>query len=104
MIFITEMQPIAGNQLIDWTKDDIGWHMEMTNADNRINMRHLGYKMRMFGKVFAAPCGWLLGECNAWEIALDDNRFSLTIEIRRNGKLFYGYSGEFEVVGVMRRD
>lgn len=104
VVFITTMQPVGENRLIDWTAGNIGWHMEMTYADGNVTMRHCGYNGRLGKRICFMPLGWLLGECNAHEKVIDENRFSMGMEIRKNGKLFYGYSGEFEIARVIRLD
>lgn len=103
--FETEMQPVADGEVVDWTKGDIGWHAAFTYNENAVEMAHRGYRLRLFGKSFRLPLEGLIGTCTAWEKAENDNRFSMRMEIRRrNGKLFYAYSGEFDIAGVMRRD
>lgn len=104
LTFLTEMEPMGGSRFIDWTRDDIGWHMEIASDENGVTMSHCGYYGRLFGKIFRLPLEWLIGTCNAWEKVEGDNHFSMRMEIRRrNGKLFYTYSGEFQIAGVMRR-
>lgn len=103
-LFLTTMQPQPDGTVIDWTAGGIGWHMQMGYENGKVQMRHLGYAGRLGKRRVALPLGWLLGECNAWEEPLSDNRFAMRMEITRRGKLFYAYSGEFEIAGVLRRD
>lgn len=102
--FLTTMQPQPDGTVIDWTPGGIGWNMQMRYENGKVRMRHIGYVGRVGKLRVALPLGWLLGECNAWEEPLGDNRFAMRMELTRGGKLFYAYSGEFEVAGVIRRD
>lgn len=103
--FTTEMQPYAEGEVVDWTNGDIGWHAAFHYKGNALEMTHRGYRLRLFGKSFRLPLEGFIGTCTAWEKAENDNRFSMRMEIRRrNGKLFYAYSGEFDIAGVLRRD
>lgn len=103
--FETEVQTLTEGEVVDWTNGDIGWHAAFTYQENALEMAHRGYRLRLFGKTFRLPLEGLIGTCTAWEKAENDNRFSMRMEMRRrNGKLFYAYSGEFDIAGVMRRD
>lgn len=105
IMFDTLQQLAEDGEVIDWTRGAVGWVAAYRYQDNTVRMAHRGYRWRIFGKSVAVPLEKLLGTCSVWEKAENDNRFTMRMEMRRaNGKLFYGYSGTFDIAGVMRKD
>lgn len=103
--FDTLVQPAATDEVIGWARGAVGWVASYRYQEQTVRMAHRGYRGRLFGRTFRLPLEKFIGTCNAWERAENDNRISMRLEMRRpDGKLFYGYSGVFDVAGVLRKD
>lgn len=96
--FRSKLIPFKKNEVVEHLGPGLGWHCAFIRQDEQIIIKHLGYKLCLFGKTWPLPITWLLGEANATETALDDTRFSMQVNITHPlwGKI-YGYSGEFTV-------
>ena len=100
--FKSRMQPVGGNNVIEFMRIGIGWHARYEWNGYRVMITHQGYAIRLLGKLLYLPLEWLLGNGNAWEEAIDDNRFRMNMDIRH--PLFgtvYAYSGEFTVINII---
>lgn len=102
--FFSRMEPIGGNQVIEWTSSGIGWRATYSYENNRVILRHKGYCIRIFGKRVSLPITALFGTPSAEEKAISDDEFSMTMSIRHPllGEL-YSYGGVFKVM-EMRLD
>lgn len=99
--FRSYMLPVGGNEVIDWTKLGIGWNASYSYDGKRVLMTHKRYKIRLFGRAITFPLEWLFGRSLAWEEAIDENSFNMTMEMQHFplGRL-YSYSGEFAISEV----
>jgi hypothetical protein len=97
--FISRMQPVGCNQVVEWTDSGIGWHAAYSYREGKVSLNHLGYRLRLFGRVFRLPSRWLFGEAGAHETVIDEKSFSMRMQIRHPlfGEL-YCYGGRFELV------
>lgn len=99
--FTSRMLPVGGHDVVEFMRFGIGWHARYGWDGQKVVMEHQGYALRLFGKLVHLPFEWLLGRGNAWEEAMDDDRFCMYMDIRHRlfGKV-YAYSGEFTVTEV----
>ena len=98
--FISRMQPVGGNEVIEWTGSGIGWHAAYSHTAGKVILSHLGYRLKLFGRMFSLPSRWLFGEAEAHETAIDAITFAMEMRIRHPlfGEI-YGYGGRFELIG-----
>ena len=96
--FRSSMEPCGGNEVIEWMRGGIGWRSAISFADHRVRLSHRGYAIRLFGRHVRLPLEAFIGRGEAWEEALDAERFAMAMTIRHPifGNL-YGYSGTFTV-------
>lgn len=99
--FQSTMQPIGTNELIEVMKFGVAWKMAYESSDNTVRLEHRGYVMCLFGHLIPMPLTWLMGEGNAKEIAIDDDHFSMSVDITHPwwGKV-YQYNGVFKVTAT----
>ncbi len=102
--FFSRMEPIGGNEVVEWTASGLGWRATYSFENNRVILRHRGYCIRVFGKRIALPLTLLFGSANAHEWAISGNEFGMFMNIRHPlmGEL-YAYGGTFEIA-EMRLD
>jgi hypothetical protein len=100
--FFSRMEPVGGNQVVEWTSSGIGWRAAYTFENDRVVLRHRGYCIQVFGKRISLPLTALFGHANAEEHAISDNEFAMTMSIRHPlfGEL-YSYSGTFEIAKMI---
>ena len=93
------MEPIGGNEVIEWTASGLGWRAAYTYENDRVILRHRGYCIKLFGKRIALPLSALFGSANAEEWVISDNEFGMFMSIKHPifGEL-YSYGGTFEIV------
>lgn len=96
--FRSVMVPAGGNEVIEWMPIGFGWRAAFVFDKGRVWLKHRGYALRLFGRAIPFPLGFLLGRGEAWEEALDKERFAMAMTIRHPllGKV-YGYNGAFTV-------
>jgi len=96
--FRSRMQPVGDSEVVEFMRIGIGWHARYSYDGRKVVMAHRGYAIKLFGKLVRLPFELLLGNGNAWEEALSDDRFCMYMDIRHKlwGKI-YAYSGEFTV-------
>lgn len=94
--FRSVMLPAGGNEMIEHTRLGLGWRAAFVWTGDKIEMRHRGYTLNIFGTSLPLPVEWLMGRGSASETAIDDNRFAMTMDITHPlwGRVF-GYSGIF---------
>lgn len=99
--FRSRMYPIGGNEIIEYMPTGIGWHAAYSFDGQKVLIKHLGYKVKVFGRTFTLPIEFLLGRGYAEEEATSDNSFRMYMDIRHPlfGKV-YSYSGEFKITEV----
>lgn len=97
-VFHSRMFPQQDGEVIELMRFGLGWRARVFWDDGRVKLRHKGYVFRLFGHFFPLPITVLLGEGNAEEWPLDDNRFSMFVDIRHPwwGKI-YEYRGQFTI-------
>ena len=97
--FHSRMKPVGGNELVEFMRFGIGWHMAFTWNGEKVVLTHKGYVLNLFGFLLPLPLDLLMGKGYADETPINDNEFSMTMQIRHPwwGKV-YGYSGTFRAV------
>ena len=97
--FHSRMKPVGGNELVEFMRFGLGWRMAYTWTGKKVALTHRGYVLNLFGFLLPLPIGLLMGKGYAEETPLNDNEFSMMMEIRHPlwGKV-YGYSGRFRVL------
>ena len=96
--FYSRMIQVEGNEVIEIMRFGIVWRMYYLWENNKVILRHKGYGIRIFGYLVPLPLTALLGEGNAEEIAVDDDRFDMHVAISHPwwGKM-YEYKGQFRI-------
>ena len=99
--FRSRMIPAGGNEVIEYMPAGIGWHAAYSFDGQKIVMKHLGYKIKAFGRMLSLPLEMVLGRGYAEEEAMSDDSFRMYMDIRHPlfGKV-YAYSGEFKITEV----
>jgi hypothetical protein len=99
--FHSRLMPVGGNEVIEWMPSGIGWHASYVFDGDKVLMRHLGYKIKLLGKIFSLPLEIFLGKGYAEEEAISEKNFRMHMDIRHRlfGKV-YAYSGEFKISEV----
>lgn len=97
--FRSAMKPIGGNQVVEFMRFGIGWRAAYTWDGNDVILAHKGYVLNLFGLLLPLPLELLMGKGNASETPINDDEFSMQMEIRHAlfGKI-YEYGGTFKVV------
>jgi hypothetical protein len=96
--FLSRMEPVAGNEIIEWMRGGLGWRAAYSFASGKVRLDHRGYVLKLAGVVVPLPLEILIGRGEASEEALDDERFNMAMSIGHPllGQV-YGYSGVFTV-------
>jgi len=102
--FFSRMEPIGGNEVVEWTASGLGWRATYSYENNRVILRHRGYCIKLFGARIALPLTPLFGSANAEEWVISDSEFGMFMNIKHLlfGEL-YSYGGTFEIA-EMRLD
>ncbi len=100
--FFSRMEPIGGNEVVEWTASGLGWRAAFSFENNRVILQHRGYCIKLFGKRVALPVTILFGSANAHEWAISGNEFGMFMNIKHPlfGEL-YSYGGVFEITEMM---
>ena len=100
--FFSRMEPVKGNEVIEWTASGLGWRAAYSFENNRVILRHRGYCIKLFGIHMALPFTALFGSANAVEWAVSDNEFAMFMNIKHPlfGELYF-YGGAFEIAEMM---
>lgn len=99
--FVSRLEHMGGNQVTEWTGAGIGWHSTFTFDGARVQLEHIGYRLKLGRFTMPLPLTWLFGVPSAWEEAVDETHFRMEMTIQH--WLFgflYSYLGEFEIVEV----
>ena len=96
--FVSELEHLQDNQVVEWTGLGVGWHSRFDFVDGLIVLDHVGYRMKIGHFNFPLPISWIIGKPSAWEEAINDNRFRMEMVIEHFllGKL-YSYTGLFDL-------
>lgn len=95
------MVPIGQSEMIEYTKVGIGWQAHYQYKNNQIRLEHRGYRMQIFNKVLPLPIEWFFGKAYAEEKAINDDSFSMIMEIKHwLFGIVYSYSGTFKITEV----
>lgn len=94
--FYSTLYPIEGREVIEVMKTGIGWRCEFKWTQGKVLLLHKGYVFKIFGRFIPLPISFLIGKGYAEEVPIDDNTFSMKMEIMHPwwGKIL-GYSGIF---------
>jgi len=99
--FLSKMESVGGNQIIEWTGSGIGWHAAFSYENDKVCLTHKGYAFKLFGKIIYLPISWLFGVGNASEVATSETGFDMEMTLTHPlWGLIYGYSGHFEIIEV----
>lgn len=92
------MFPTNQSYVFESIRFGLGLRLALSVEVNQLNMHYKGFGIRLFGIFFRLPLGLLLGRCDLKESAIDDEHFSLAMELRHwaFGKI-YEYSGTFSL-------
>ena len=103
--FLSKMEPVGGNEIIEWTGSGIGWRAAFTYENDKVRLTHKGYAYKMFGKIINLPISWLFGFGNASEVATSDTGFDMEMTLAHPvWGLIYGYNGHFEIIEIKLDD
>lgn len=100
-VFCSSMQPQGGAEIIEFTRLGFGWHMRYDWDGEKVTLTHKRYVMRLAGKILPVPLAWLVGTTYAEETPVDDDTFSMKMEMHH--KLFghiFSYRGVFTMTKV----
>jgi len=99
--FYSRMEPIGGNELIEFMGFGIGWKVAYAWDDGKMILRHRGYFWRVFGLLVPLPLGWIIGEAYAEETPVSDTAFAMWTHTQH---VLFGetlrYAGAFEIAEV----
>ena len=96
--FVSRLEHLGGNQVIEWTGSGIGWHSTFAFDGGRVRLEHIGYRLKLGRVTMRFPATWLFGVPSAWEEVIDETHFRMEMTIRH--WLFgflYSYAGVFEI-------
>lgn len=98
--FKSRMVPISNNEVVELMRYGLGWKTSFHWEDNSIKLKHKGYVLSLLGHLIPIPLTLLIGEGNATETAIDENAFSMQVDITHPwwGKI-YEYKGHFRLKG-----
>lgn len=96
--FKSHMQPVKGNEVIEFVRFGIGTRLAVTVEGGALVFRDTGYLWRLFGYDLPIPGRWLMGKVYVEERPIDDQYFSMIMTLTHPlfGQLFK-YSGKFEL-------
>ncbi len=97
--FRSELLAKGPHDVIEYMRSGIGWRCAYGFEADRVVLSHKGYAWRLFGRDIPLPgAGWIVGHGEAFEEAIDDDRFAMSMTLRHPvfGRL-YSYAGTFTV-------
>lgn len=99
--FRSHIVPLGNSQVMELMKSGMAWHAYYEYSDNKVHIKHISYKLKLFNTLITLPLTYIIGRGNAWEEVIDDNTFRLYIEILHPlfGKI-YSYHGVFRIKEV----
>lgn len=96
--FKSYMQHTSGNEVIEYVRFGVGMRLLVTVDDGALVFRDAGYIWKVFGFILPVPAGLLFGKAYVEERPIDENTFSMRLELRHPvfGILFH-YRGQFSI-------
>jgi len=96
--FKSYMQHTSGNEVIEYVRFGVGMRLLVTAEDGAMVFRDAGYIWKVFGFNLPVPAGLLFGKAYVEERPIDENTFSMRLELRHPvfGILFH-YRGQFSI-------
>ncbi len=96
--FSSKMIQIKDSEVFEVMRFGIVWKMNYIWEDNSVKLKHKGYAFNLLSHFLPLPITFLLGRGNAVETAIDDESFSMHVDITHPwwGKI-YEYKGQFKV-------
>jgi hypothetical protein len=99
--FVSQLEPVGGAEVIEWTGAMIGWHSTFAYDGTRVRLEHVGYRLKLGRLNLPLPMTWLFGRPSAWEEAINDKCFQMEMTINHPILgLLYRYAGRFEIAEV----
>lgn len=97
--FHSRMFPASKDEVIEVMPYGLCWRMRYAWHDEKVTLNHIGYALRILGKLIPIPLTWILGSGYAEETAIDERTFRMSTHITHPlwGKI-YQYSGQFTVI------
>lgn len=95
-IFNSKMIPLVNNIVVELTRWNIGWKTAFEFDGSRVILRHQGYVLKCFKWYIPLPVEWIIGRCDAQELALSDTQFRMKMQFMHPwfGEI-YAYFGDF---------
>jgi len=96
-IFNSKMLPQGDNVLVELTQCNFGWKMAYEYDGSCVKLVHRGFVIKFFKWVIPLPAEWIIGRCNAEEVAISDNAFSMKMQFTHPWfGVLYEYFGNFK--------
>jgi hypothetical protein len=92
------MQHTGDNEVIEYVRFGVGMRLRVTVEDGALVFRDIGYIWRILGFNMPVPGGLLFGKAYVEERPIDENIFSMRLELKHPifGILFR-YQGRFSI-------
>ncbi len=99
--FRSRMQPVGGNELVEWMRFGLGWRCAYTWDGSKVVLAHRGYVLRLLSWHVLLPLEWVLGRGYAEEVPLGEDSFAMWTHTLHPwfGETFR-YGGEFKITEV----
>jgi len=100
--FRSHMQPVGGNEVVEWMRFGLGWRCAYAWDGTKVTLTHRGYVLRLFGWLLPLPLELLLGKGYAEEVPLTEDSFAMWTHTKHRwfGETFR-YGGEFKIAEVI---
>jgi Domain of unknown function (DUF4166) len=101
--FRSRLTPYFSDEMVEYMPAGFAWRASYHWDGARIAIRHRGYLLPLFGRLFPLPFDHLFGRVEAEEEAIDEDRFRMKMRVLHPwlGEI-YSYRGEFTVARVER--
>lgn len=88
--------------VVEVMKGGFCWRSDIFYDGQKVQLKHKGYAIKLFGKIIPLPITWLMGAGNATETAIDDDHFAMEVTVTHPlwGKI-YGYNGIFRITKTL---
>lgn len=94
--FHSTMIPAQHNIVFDRMHFGFCWKIKYHYAHGAVHLEHRGYALYFFKHFIPLPITFLLGKIEAYEYALDEQRFAMYAHIKHKWfGILYSYQGEF---------
>lgn len=93
------MVPTGQGGIIELMRSGIGWQAQYSWDGKKVILAHKGYATKIGNRLVSLPLHYLIGYGSAEETPLDEDRFSMKMEIVHPlwGRIF-SYGGTFSMV------